>query len=127
MKNLSWQQAEARAKTLIASYKAQDYASLAIRLTSSKPVELSKETISEKPRIIVSSWGQKEPDARLAILVESRRKDFSWINQARLCPWKKRISGVMGISVFISQFYVLSVCKFFRTFGIQESEFRSQN
>jgi hypothetical protein len=93
MKNLSWQQAEARAKTLIASYKAQDYASLAIRLTSSEPVELSKETISEKPRIIVSSWGQKEPDARLAILVESRK----------MPPWYGFSQRVSAEGFFIDQ------------------------
>ncbi|MDD4871905.1 MAG: hypothetical protein PHR77_15210 [Kiritimatiellae bacterium] len=69
--------AEARAKALLESYKTQDYASLASRLTSLKPVDLSVEIFSEKPRLAVATWGQKEPDSRLAILVETR-KSWRW-------------------------------------------------
>ncbi|MFA6568708.1 MAG: hypothetical protein WCS96_10885 [Victivallales bacterium] len=35
------------------------------------------------------------------------------------CKYRKECRASHLVVVFISQFYVLSVCKFFRTFGIQ--------
>ena len=78
MKDDLFRLAESRAKALLESYKTQDYVSIASRFTSPKPQDLSSEVISEKPHITVTSWGQREPDSRLAIIVETRRKS-RWI------------------------------------------------
>jgi len=99
VKSEAWSQGEIRAKALLESYKSQNYASLASRLTSSKPVELFEEVISAKPRIVVSAWGQKEDDLRLAILVEARK----------MPPWYSLVHRVSAYGFFIDPSGVISL------------------
>ena len=91
MKSEAWDQGVIRAKALFESYKTQNYDSLATRLTSTKATELSEEIISEKPRIVVSSWGQQELDSRLAILVEARK----------MPPWYGLVHRVSAYGFFL--------------------------